>query len=54
MIIGFSAEATQNVTEGRSAVVNICPQILEGTLERDVSVFATTVDVSARGESNLV
>lgn len=50
MVIGFSAQATQNVTEGGSATVNACPQILEGTLERNVSVFATTVDISARGE----
>lgn len=50
VVIGFSAEATQNITEGGSALVNVCPQILEGTLEREVSVFATTVDISARGE----
>lgn len=50
MVIGFSAEVTQNVTERRSAMVNVYPQILEGTLKRDLPVFATTVDMSARGE----
>ena len=50
MVIGFPAEATLNVTEGGSAFANVCPQILEGTLEREVSVFATTVDISARGD----
>ena len=49
MVIGFSADIIQNVTEGSSAAVNVCPQILEGLLEREVSVFATTVDISARG-----
>ena len=49
MVIGFSANITQNITEGGSAAVSVCPQVLEGTLEKEVSVFATTVDISAKG-----
>ena len=39
-----------NATEGVTTTVNVCPQLMEGTLEREVSVFATTSDISARGE----
>ena len=39
-----------NATEGVTTTVNVCPQLLEGTLERQVSVFATTSDISAIGE----
>jgi hypothetical protein len=49
VVIGFPLGATLNATEGVTTTVNVCPQLLEGTLERDVSVFATTLDMSARG-----
>ena len=48
-MIGFPTGASLTVTERVNMTVNVCPQILEGTLERDVSVFATTIDMSARG-----
>ena len=49
VVIGFPVGATVNVTERISINANICPQILEGTLERQVSVFATTMDGTAIG-----
>ena len=48
-MIGFLVGAFLTATERVNMTVNVCPQILEGTLERDVSVFATTMDMSARG-----
>ena len=48
--IGFPVGAVVNATEGVTTTVNVCPQLMEGTLEREVSVFATTSDISARGE----
>ncbi len=51
MVIGFPLGAALNATEGVTTTVNVCPQLLEGTLERDVSVFATTSDMSAKGGS---
>lgn len=50
VVIGFPSGAILNATEGITTTVNVCPQLLEGTLERHVSVFATTLDISARGE----
>ena len=47
--IGFPTGATLNATEEMTTTVNICPQLLEGTLEMEVSVNATTSDISARG-----
>jgi hypothetical protein len=29
--------------------MNVCPQILQGILERSVSVYATSMDMSAMG-----
>ena len=49
VVIGFPLGATLNATEGMDTTVNVCPRLLEGTLERQVSVFATTFDMSARG-----
>ena len=49
VVIGFPMGASLTATERVNMTVNVCPQILEGTLERDVSVFATTMDMSARG-----
>ena len=49
VVIGFPLGAIVNATEGVTTTVNVCPQLMEGTLEREVSVFATTSDVSARG-----
>ena len=50
MVIGFPTGVSLNATEGMTTTVNVCPHVLEGTLERQVSVFATTSDLSARGE----
>ena len=49
VVIGFPLGATLNATEGMNTTVNVCPRLLEGTLERQVSVFATTIYMSARG-----
>ncbi len=49
VVIGFPLGATLNATEGVTTTVNVCPQLLEGTLERDVSLFASTLDMSAKG-----
>jgi hypothetical protein len=49
VVIGFPLGATLNATEGVTTTVNVCPQLLEGTLERQVSVFATTSAMSAKG-----
>lgn len=49
VVIGFPTQATLNATEGTTTTVNVCPQLLEGTLERQVSVLATTSDLTARG-----
>ena len=49
MVIGFPIGATLTATEGTTTTVNVCPQLLEGTLEREVTVLATSVDLSARG-----
>lgn len=54
MTIGFPIGATLSATEGLTATVSVCPQILEGTLERSVTVNATTSDLSARGTSIIV
>lgn len=48
-MIGFPIGSTLNATEGITTTVNVCPQLLEGTLERQVSVNVTTSDISARG-----
>ena len=50
VVIGFLMGASSTVTERVNMTVNVCPQILEGTLERAVSVYATTMDMSARGQ----
>ena len=50
VVIGFLMGASLTVTERVNMTVTVCPQILEGTLERDVSVFATTMDMSAIGQ----
>ena len=49
VVIGFPLGAILSATEGITTTVSICPQILEGTLERNVSVNARTSDISARG-----
>ena len=49
VVIGFPIGAMLNATEGVTTTINVCPQLLEGTLEREVSIFATTSDMSARG-----
>ena len=52
VVIGFPLGATLNATEGMDTTVNVCPPLLAGTLERQVSVFVTTFDMSARGRYN--
>ena len=49
VVIGFPLGASITVTERINASFNICPQILEGSLERDVSIIATSMDISAIG-----
>ena len=53
VVIGFPMRASLTVTERVNMTVNVCLQILEGTLERTVSMFATTIDMSARGQCSL-
>jgi hypothetical protein len=50
VVISFPLGAVLNATEGVTTAVNVCPQLLEGELERQVSVFATTSNISAKGE----
>ena len=49
VIIGFPVGEALTVTEGIDGDIMMCPEILEGVLERDVSVFASTLDVTATG-----
>ena len=49
VVIGFPMGASLMATEWINSVVNVCPQILQGVLERPVSVYATSVNVSAMG-----
>ena len=49
MVIGFPLGAVLNATEGVTSTVIVCPELLEGTLEREVSVFASTSAMSAKG-----
>ena len=49
VVIGFPPESSLTVTEGINISISVCPQILQGSLERGVSVYATSMDISARG-----
>ena len=49
VIIGFPFGETFNVTEGNEGAITMCSEILEGVLERDVSIFASTSDITAIG-----
>ena len=49
VVIGFPMGASLTATEGINSAVNVCPQILQGVLERPVSVYATSVELSAMG-----
>ena len=50
VVIGFPMGASLSVTERINTTVNVCPRILQGTLERAVSVFAASMDLSAMGK----
>ena len=50
VVIGFPVGASLRVTERINTTVNVCPRILQGTLERAVSVFAASMDLSAMGK----
>ena len=52
VIIGFPIGEVLTVTEGNEGNIMVCPEILDGVLERDVSVFASTLDVTARGTAD--
>jgi hypothetical protein len=49
VVIGFPMGASLTVTERINSTVNVCPQILQGILERPVSVYATSTDLLAMG-----
>ena len=49
VVIGFPSGSSLTVTERINTSVGVCPQILQGTLERDVTVIASTMDISATG-----
>ena len=38
------------MTEGNDNTITVCPEILEGVLERAVTVFASTSNVTATGQ----
>ena len=48
--IGFPLGQTLNVTEGNENTISVCPEILEGVLERAVTVFASTSNMTATGQ----
>ncbi len=41
--------ASLTAIERINTTVNVCPQLLQGILERSVSVYATSMDMSAMG-----
>ena len=45
--IGFASGAPSIVTEGLNLTFKLCPEIMNGSLEKDVTVFATTMDITA-------
>lgn len=45
--VGFNAGTPSFVTEGLNHTLKLCPEILNGSLERDVTVFASTRDITA-------
>ena len=49
VIIGFPLGQTLTVREGIEGAIIVCPEILDGVLERNVSVFATSSDITATG-----
>eukprot|EP00731_Ephydatia_muelleri_P002099 Em0001g2099a len=50
--IGFASGAPSIVTEGLNLTLKLCPEILNGSLEKDVTVFATTMDITATSPSD--
>ena len=52
--VGFASGTPNIVTEGVNLTLQFCPTILNGSLERDVFVFATTIDVSAKCQWPLI
>jgi hypothetical protein len=53
VVIGFPMGASLTATERINTTVNVCPQILQGILERSVSVYATSMGLSATGNYDL-
>ena len=49
VVIGFQPGLSLTVTESINVSASVCPQILQGILEREVSVFASSMDITARG-----
>ena len=49
VVIGFPMGASLMATERINSTVNVCPQILQGVLERSVSVYATSMELTAIG-----
>ena len=49
VVIGFPMGASLTATERINSTVNVCPQILQGVLERPVSVYATSMELTAIG-----
>lgn len=49
VVIGFPPGSSLTATESINVSVSVCPQILQGILERKVSVFASTMDITAKG-----
>ena len=50
--IGFPKGENFTVTEGNEGAIMVCCEILDGVLERDVSVFASTSDITATGNAD--
>ena len=51
MVIGFPVGSSLTATERIDTSIHICPQIIEGVLEREVTVFASTMDITALGST---
>lgn len=47
--VGFASDTPNTAIEGLNLTLMLCPKILNGSLEKDVFVFATTMDITAKG-----
>ncbi|KAL5516904.1 hypothetical protein EMCRGX_G002348 [Ephydatia muelleri] len=50
--VGFASDTPNTAIEGLNLTLMLCPKILNGSLEKDVFVFATTMDITAKAPSD--